>query len=371
MGEITKQREPEYPAGTTGSSEEYREPEIAKYTVRDTVFSSLFQEKKYLIQLYRALHPEDTETTEADLTNITIRNVLTDGIYNDLGFIVKDRLMILVEAQSTWTVNIIVRAFLYLAQTYHDYFGNEQSSLYRSKKVHLPKPELYVIFTGERADKPETISLGKEFFGGEECALEVRVKMIYGDEAWKKVQSGEAEPQDIISQYVIFTKVYAQQMKKHGRTRVAIAETICICKDWNVLKEYLESREKEVVNIMMALFDQEYIMKVYVQDAARDLAKDMAKDLAKDMAKDLAKDMAKDLAKDMAREAAEKAAKDMEAQAKNAEEQAKKAAETANKKTAESLLQLGKLSVEDIAASIPDLSIEDVRQIQAGLQRSL
>ncbi|MCI8646353.1 MAG: hypothetical protein HFE76_06015 [Firmicutes bacterium] len=327
-----------------GSDEEYRESEIAKYTVRDTVFSSLFQEKKYLLQLYRALHPEDTETTEADLTNITIQNVLTDGIYNDLGFIVKDRLMILVEAQSTWTMNIIVRAFLYLAQSYHDYFGSERSSLYRSKKVHLPKPELYVIFTGERADKPETISLGKEFFGGEECTLEVRVNMIYGDEAWKKVQSGEAGPQDIISQYIIFTKVYAQQMKKHGRTRTAIAETIRICKDWNVLKEYLESREKEVVDIMMALFDKEYIMKVYMEDVAREAAEKAAKEAAE--------------------KAAEKATK--EATKKAAKEAAEK-----DRQTAESLLRLGKLSVEDIAASIPDLSIGDVRQIQEHLQRTL
>ena len=40
-------------------------------------------------------------------------------------------------------------------------------------------------------------------------------------------------------------------------------ETIRICKDRNVLKEYLESRENEVVNIMMTLFDEETIMKNY------------------------------------------------------------------------------------------------------------
>ena len=78
MGEITKQREPEYPAGTMGSDEEYRESEIAKYTVRDTVFSSLFQEKKYLLQLYRALHPEDTETTEDDLVDVTMLTLQVD-----------------------------------------------------------------------------------------------------------------------------------------------------------------------------------------------------------------------------------------------------------------------------------------------------
>ena len=95
----------------------YENEQIAKKTVKDSVFTSLFREKKYLLQLYRSLHPEDTETTEEDLADITIKNILVDGIYNDLGFIAADRLMILVEAQSTWTMNIVVRAFLYLAKS--------------------------------------------------------------------------------------------------------------------------------------------------------------------------------------------------------------------------------------------------------------
>ncbi len=62
---------------------------------------------------------------------------------------------------------------------------------------------------------------------------------------------------DIISQYVDFTKVYNEQVKLHGKTREAVLETIRICKDRNVLKEYLSGREKEVISIMMGLFDQE------------------------------------------------------------------------------------------------------------------
>lgn len=65
------------------------------------MFTTLFRDKKYLIQLYRALHPEDTETTEDELEDLTIRNVLTNGIYNDLGFRVGGRVMILVEQQSS------------------------------------------------------------------------------------------------------------------------------------------------------------------------------------------------------------------------------------------------------------------------------
>ncbi len=57
--------------------------EIAKHTIKDSIFTNLFQDKKYLIQLYRALHPEDTETTEDELKDITIKNILVDACYND------------------------------------------------------------------------------------------------------------------------------------------------------------------------------------------------------------------------------------------------------------------------------------------------
>jgi hypothetical protein len=63
----------------------------------------------------------------------------------------------------------------------------------------------------------------------------------------------------------LFSKVYDEQRKKYGRTRQTITETIRICKDRNVLKEYLESREQEVVTIMMSLYDEEEIMKSYIK----------------------------------------------------------------------------------------------------------
>lgn len=212
-----------------------------------------------MLQLYQALHPEDTEATEEQLTNITINNVFINGMYNDLGFMVRDRLVILAEAQSSWSVNIVVRALMYLSQSWHDYLKATDQLLYSSKKVHLPFPELYVIFTGEREDKPETISLGTEFFGGKEAAVEVKVKMIY------KGREG-----DIIQQYITFTKVCDEQIKKYGRTRKAILETIRICKDRNVLSQYLESKEKEVVDIMMFLYDDDELMRLYKKDIEKE-----------------------------------------------------------------------------------------------------
>ena len=42
------------------------ETDIAKYTIKDSVFTNLFQDKKYLIQLYKTIHPEDKDVTEAE-----------------------------------------------------------------------------------------------------------------------------------------------------------------------------------------------------------------------------------------------------------------------------------------------------------------
>lgn len=134
-----------------------------KRKIRDSVFTNLFQDKKYLLQLYQALHPEDREVTEDEIKDVTIKNVLADTAYNDLGFSVGNRLMILVESQSTFTFNIIIRALMYLIQTYHEYFKRTDQNLYGSKKVTIPKPELYMIFTGERKDIPDTMFLKKGF----------------------------------------------------------------------------------------------------------------------------------------------------------------------------------------------------------------
>ena len=228
--------------------------EIVKRTVKDSVFTDLFQDKKYLLQLYKALHPEDNDVTEDKLTDITIKNVLTDNIYNDLGFVVGDKLMILVEAQTIWTMNIIVRGLMYMVQTWHEYFGRTKQNLYKSKKVKLPIPELYVIYTGDRKTRPSEVSLSQEFFGGQDCCIDVKVKMIY-----------DGREGDIINQYVIFTKVCNEQIRLHGRRREAIMEAIRICKDRNVLTEYLSKKESEVVDIMMVLYDEEEIMRSYVE----------------------------------------------------------------------------------------------------------
>ncbi|MCM1496738.1 MAG: hypothetical protein NC089_13205 [Bacteroides sp.] len=272
-----------------------------KRKIKDSIFTNLFQDKKYLLRLYKTLHPEDSDVTEDDIKDITIKHILVDADYNDLGFSVGSRLVILVESQSTWTLNIIIRALMYLIQTYHDYFKRTKQNLYGSKKVNMPKPELYVIFTGEKPkNPPDIISLSKDYFDGEKIAVDAEVKVLY-----------QEDENNIIGQYIIFCKVYNEQRKKYGQTKQAVTETIRICKDRNVLKEYLENKEQEVVDIMMTLFDDEQVLEAYAKDIDDNVTH---------------------------REA---------------------------RKTAERMIKMGKLSLEDIALCVPSLSLEELRKLES------
>ena len=158
-------------------------PARGRRTGKDTVFTHLFSEPKYRFQLFQALHPEMTDITADDIIPLTITNVLLDKPYNDLGLLAGDRLLILVEAQSTWSVNILIRFLMYVARTYLDLINARKLNLYGTKALPLPEPELYVIYTGEREREREVMDIMLTLFDQEtatrnfmaEVAREARV----------------------------------------------------------------------------------------------------------------------------------------------------------------------------------------------------
>ena len=227
-----------------------------KRSVKDSVFTYLFKQPEYTRQLYLALHPEDTDVKESDFKLVTLENVLTTGFYNDLGIQVRNRLILLVEAQSTFSVNIALRMLLYLAGTYKEYIEDQKLDLYGSHPVEIPRPELYVVYTGGRKEIPETLRLSDLYQGA--GSAEVEVKVLRDDGTG-----------DILDQYVQFCKIADEQREKYGLTQQAIDETIRICIAENVLAPFLASRQKEVLEIMVTLFDQEKIAEIHDYNVAK------------------------------------------------------------------------------------------------------
>lgn len=227
--------------------------ENVKRQSKDSVFVSLFSNVNYVLELYRELHPEDTDVTADDINIQTITSVLVNTLYNDLGFLVKDRLIMLVEAQSVWNPNIALRMMIYLSETYRRYLSDTQQSIHSTTKVILPKPELYVIYSGEKT-VPREISFAEDFFDGN-SPIDIRVNILDRETA-----------QTISGQYIGFCKVFDEQRKIHSDKLPCATETIRICIEKGYLVPYLKIHEKEVITMMSELFDEEYLRKQY--DAA-------------------------------------------------------------------------------------------------------
>lgn len=245
------------------------ENSVFKRTAKDSVFTHMFQDRKYVLELYYALHPEARNVTEDMIDIVTLENIMVNNIYNDLGFTVGDQLVILAEAQSTWSVNILIRALLYLAQTYHDYIRGKELNIYGTKRIDIPKPEIYVVYTGDKRIEKDVYSLSEVFFGNRVTDLEVKVHVLT-----------DGKGDDIIHQYVAFTKIFDEQVRLHGQTKESIAETIRICKDQNILSNYISEHEREVQNIMITLFDSQEIIDAYGREKVAEGDMNRAKETA-------------------------------------------------------------------------------------------
>ena len=223
---------------------------VMKRAIKDSVFTFLFKQPEYTRQLYLVLHPEDTSVTEEECKIVTLEHVLTVGLYNDLGIQVRDKLIILVEAQSTFSENSPLRMLLYLSNTYFEHVKEQKLDLYGSRPVKIPRPELYVIYTGRRKDVPNQLCLSELYDGL--GSVEVKVKVLSG-----------AGTMDIVDQYVRFCRIADENRQKFGFTQQAVEETICQCIRENILEPFLAGRQKEVLEIMAFLFDQETISQIH------------------------------------------------------------------------------------------------------------
>ena len=224
----------------------------AKRTIYNSVFTDLFSDVEYQLKLYRDLHPEDVDVTADDITDVTLKPVFTDQIYNDLGFRVGKRAICLVEAQTKWSENISLRTMIYLADTFRNYVLDTKQSYYDSARVELPKPELYVIYTGPHEHNEEALSLADTYWNGDDSFIDVRVKVIRKD-----------NPNEILTQYAIFCEIYRKNSAEYGETTIAVEKTIDECIEKGILKDYLDEKRSEVLDMISTLFDDDAIREMH------------------------------------------------------------------------------------------------------------
>ena len=98
------------------------------------------------MHVYNALHQEKI-TSKDQIQFVRLANVLFRKVRNDVSFIVNNRLLVLLEHQSTINENLPFRCLEYVVALYQAMV--DQRLKFLPKKMELLAPEFYVIYNGD------------------------------------------------------------------------------------------------------------------------------------------------------------------------------------------------------------------------------
>jgi hypothetical protein len=228
---------------------------------KNSVFINLFHDEKRLRELYAAI---SGESIPADQT-ITI-NTLDDVLYmdrvNDISFTVGDRIVVLIEHQSTINPNMALRLLFYIARLYEKILNEwgKTKALYAEQLVKLPWPVLIVLYNGKEpcpdyselrlSDAFREAAALPGFDRNKIPPLELIVQVYNINEGHS---AGILERSETLHAYSVFVD-RARIFEAAGHTR---GDSLKLAIDWcikhGVLSDYLRVNASEVRNM---LFDE-------------------------------------------------------------------------------------------------------------------
>ena len=228
---------------------------------KDSVFVDFFGEDKNaktnFLSLYNALHGTSLDAT-TKLESLRLEQVMYMAFRNDVAYLVDGKIIVLVEHQSTVNANMPLRFLQYAARLYERIQNPHDRYLRRLKKI--PTPEFYVFYNGEE-EYPETatLRLSDAFITmPEKPTLELVVSVTNINYNKDSRILRICKP---LKEYTLFVEAVRRHTRLDSENGFKNAIKECIQND--ILREYLQRKSKEVMNMLIAEYD--YDVDIAVQ----------------------------------------------------------------------------------------------------------
>ena len=234
---------------------------------KDSVFVDLFSSdrtaKDNFLALYNALYNTNYQST-AILKNIRLKQTMYMSFANDVSYLVDNKIIVLAEHQSTVNPNMPLRCLEYVTRLY-EHIQNPRDRYSRALKK-IPVPVFYVFYNGrENIPAQKILRLSDSFIKQPETpTLELVVKLININYDKDSQILKSCEPLGQYSRFVEAVRRHIAVDKEHGFEN-AIKE--CIKND--ILREYLQRKSREVVNMLIAEYDYDTDIAVQREEASR------------------------------------------------------------------------------------------------------
>lgn len=250
---------------------------------KSSVFSYLFGRPEVLREVYSALQGVELPA-DIEVKINTLDDVLFLDRINDLSFAIGDKLVVLIEHQSTINPNIAVRLLMYIARVYEKILGEE--NIYSGKKIALARPEFIVLYNGTAAyPDRQTIRLSDSF---EEALslgiskeslppLELIAKVYNINEGHNAELIRRSETLDGYSVFIAKVREYEAEItgtEKRALTKdelkAAMTKAIKWCITHNKIKDFLEEKSSEVINMLITEWDWDKYVAVQRREAVEE-----------------------------------------------------------------------------------------------------
>lgn len=241
-------------------------PEI-KRTYKDSLFRFMFSDKESILELYNALEGTDYGMdTEVEIT--TLEDVMYAGIKNDLSFKIAGRQVVLTEHQSTINWNMPLRHLEYVTDTLKRMLQNKE--LFKYKRIMIPTPEFYVIYTGRENWGTDEVRLSDSYIGERrENSMELVVKVInvrYNNEKTSEVLKRSEK----LRGYSLLL-AYIDEYKREGKTlKTAVDFAIRRCIAEDILKDFLTTYGMEVRGMLFENITAEEFAEIRAEEKAEE-----------------------------------------------------------------------------------------------------
>jgi predicted transposase/invertase (TIGR01784 family) len=222
---------------------------------KDSVFTLLFGNKEALRQVCEAMFGKGY-SPYMDIVLMTVKNVFRNGRLNDLSFVLDDKLVVLIEHQSTINENMPLRMLFYIVLVYEEYLREfrDKDILYTKNMFTIPEPVFIVFHVGDDMPEEKRILRLSDMFvksglrTPESIASLELVVTVYNMNKGHNPEIAQQCP--LLGEYATFIFM-VQENQKNGMSREdAIRKAVLDCINQNVLKEFLEQHRGEVVSML-------------------------------------------------------------------------------------------------------------------------
>ena len=213
--------------------------------VRDTLFCKYAGTASNLLAISNAIR--GTNHTDASRIQInTLQGSFYSNLKNDISFILDTLIMMLIEHQTTLNPNMPVRLLNYVAELFKIYLEPEKRKMYSSSLIQIPAPEFYVFYDGDDTSFERKILKLSDAFKAPSDKLELIVHVYNLATGKNEALKSICKP---LREYSTFSNHYKLLRQQGLAIDEAVRDTIRYCIDNNVMRDYLQCNESEVINM--------------------------------------------------------------------------------------------------------------------------